>query len=108
MPPQSRLTDKSQVPGDAHGCPACAHPCIGPAISGSTDVFVNNLPALRGEGADNGIHSSCCGPNTWVTKAGSGTVKINGKKAARLGDATVHCGGNGKIVDGSSNVITGG
>ncbi len=90
------------MPADAHGCPACPHPCIGPAIAGSPDVMVNNLPALRV--GDPGMHAACCGPNTWTAQAGSGTVFINSIKAHRLGDKDTHCGGSGQMVDGSSNV----
>jgi hypothetical protein len=36
---------------------------------------------------------------------GSGTVYVNGKPQARLGDKTTHCGGDGKIIKGSSNVF---
>ncbi len=106
MPPQGRLGDNSQVPADAHGCPACAHPCIGPAIVGSPDVLTNNLPSLRV--GDKGVHAACCGPNMWTAAKGSGTVLINGKAAHRQGDQDTHCGGNGKLVAGSPNVITGG
>jgi len=106
MPPQSRVGDNSQVPADAHGCPACPHPCIGPAIAGSPDVMVNSIPALRV--GDPGMHAACCGPNTWTAQAGSGTVFINNKAAHRLGDADTHCGGSGKMVAGSGNVISGG
>lgn len=106
MPPQGRLGDKSSVPADAHGCPACPHPCVGPAIQGSPDVLVNKRPALRV--GDPGIHAACCGPNTWTAQAGSGTVKINNKDAHRQGDADKHCGGSGNLIEGSTNVITGG
>lgn len=106
MPPQGRLGDKSQVPVDAHGCPACPHPAIGPAIAGSPDVMCNNMPALRV--GDKGIHMACCNSNTWTAQAGSGTVMINNKGAHRLGDADQHCGGSGKLIQGSSNVIVGG
>ena len=106
MPPQGRVSDISTVPADVHGCPACPHPCMGPATKGSPNVKVNKLPALRV--TDTGIHAACCGPNTWVAKAGSGTVFINSLKAHRLGDADQHCGGMGKLTAGSPNVITGG
>jgi uncharacterized Zn-binding protein involved in type VI secretion len=106
MPPQGRLGDQSQVPVDSHGCIACPHSCIGPAIAGSPDVFTNNLPSLRVD--DPGIHAACCGPNTWTAQQGSATVFINNKAAHRLGDAVKHCGGMGKLIAGSSNVITGG
>ena len=106
MPGAGRLGDKSNIPADAHGCPACPHPCIGPAIVGSPDVLVNNLPALRV--GDKGVHAACCGPNTWEATQGSGTVFINNKEAHRLGDQDRHCGGMGQMIDGSANVITGG
>ena len=98
MPSQGRLGDKAQVPADGHGCVACVHCCVGPAVAGS--------PALRVQ--DPGIHAACCGPNTWNAGMGSGTVFINGKQAHRLGDMTRHCGGVGKLIEGSANVIVGG
>jgi uncharacterized Zn-binding protein involved in type VI secretion len=107
MPPQCRLSDKSNVPADAHGCPGCPHNCTGPAIAGSPNVNVDGRPALRAPG-DPGIHSSCCGPNTWQTVMGSSTVNINGKKAVRQNDQTQHCGGIGKMIEGSGTVFTGG
>lgn len=106
MPPQGRVSDIAVVPADAHGCPACPHPAVGPAISGSANVLTNNLPSLRV--GDKGVHAACCGPNMWNAKMGSGTVLINGRKAHRLGDMTKHCGGIGSLKAGSSNVITGG
>lgn len=106
MPLQCRLTDKSFNPADAHGCPACPHPVIGPAIGGSPNVLVNNLPALRV--TDPGIHAACCGPNTWIAAKGSGTVLINSLPAHRLGDTDTHCGGIGTMVSSSTNVTVGG
>jgi uncharacterized Zn-binding protein involved in type VI secretion len=94
------------VPADAHGCIACPHPCVGPAIIGSPDVFVNSLPAVRVD--DMGVHAVCCGPNTWTATQGSGTVFINNKAAHRMGDQDRHCGGIGQMIEGSPNVITGG
>ncbi len=69
-------------------------------------MFVNGRPALRV--SDNGIHAACCGPNTWVAKTGSATVFIENLAAHRMFDTTSHCGGIGKLVEGSSNVIVGG
>ncbi len=106
MPPQGRLGDKSQIMADAHGCPACPHPCVGPAISGSANVLTNTRPSLRV--GDNGLHAACCGPNTWVAQAGSATVFFNNMKAHRIGDADQHCGGMGKLIEGSNNVVVGG
>ena len=105
MPPQGRLGDKSQVPADGHGCPGCPHSCIGPATAGSPDVFTNNKPSLRV--GDPGVHAACCGPNTWTAAVGSSTVLINNLAAHRLNDMDTHCGGVGKLVEGSPDVITG-
>ena len=42
MPAAARLGDKAQVDQDAHGCPACPHPGVGPIVAASTDVLVND------------------------------------------------------------------
>ena len=106
MPPQGRLADKAQAEKDAHGCPACPHSVVGPAIQGSPNVLVNNMPALRL--GDPGSHPPCCGGNSWTAAAGSGTVLINNKPAPRVNDQTQHCGGPGKVVEGRPDVIVGG
>lgn len=106
MPPQGRLGDKSQTPADGHGCPACPHPAVGPAVQGSPDVLVNSRPALRV--GDQGIHAACCGPNMWTAINGSGTVLINNMPAHRMGDTDQHCGGVGQLIEGSPDVIVGG
>jgi uncharacterized Zn-binding protein involved in type VI secretion len=106
MPGQSRLGDKAQGENCKHGCPGCPHPVVGPAIGASGDVNVNGKPALRMN--DPGMHSSCCGGNTWKVTKGSGTVFINGKAAARMNDPVQHCGTKGKLIEGSSDVIVGG
>ena len=104
----ARVGDNSQTEHDAHGCPGCPHPAVGPAIIGSPDVFINSKPAIRQIADVSGTHAACCGPNMWWTDAGSTTVLINGKKAVRKGDATQHCGGAGKMIEGSPDVIVGG
>ncbi len=105
MPAQGRLGDNANVPSDGHGSVCCDHNCTGPGTSGSEDVLVNGQPALRID--DVGTHSSCCGSNSWVAVAGAPAVLINGRKAHRLGDATQHCGGAGKLIEGSNNVEVG-
>jgi uncharacterized Zn-binding protein involved in type VI secretion len=102
---QGRLGDKAHVPFDSHGCPACTHAATGPAVSGSPDVRVNRKPALRV--GDKGVHP-CCGANLWTAVEGSATVFVNGRPAHRVGDATKHCGGRGKLTEGSENVYVGG
>jgi uncharacterized Zn-binding protein involved in type VI secretion len=106
MPAAGRLGDKSQIQADAHGCPACPHPGVGPAIAGSPNVNINSMPALRM--GDPGIHAACCGPNTWTALSASGTVIINGKGAHRKDDQDQHCGGMGKLIEGSPDVNIGG
>ncbi len=106
MPPQGRLGDKSEAKADGHGCVACTHKVKGPAVQGSPDVFVNNMPALRI--GDKGVHTACCGPNVWVATKGSGTVFINNRNAFRKGDLATHCGGPGKLTEGSDDVDVGG
>lgn len=106
MPPQARTIDLAFVPADAHGCPACPHPCTGPGVTGSPTVIVNGNQAMRV--GDPGVHAACCGPNVWVIATGSGTVYFNDIPAARLGDITIHCGGVGALIMGSANVVVGG
>ena len=105
MPSQGRLGDSSMAEADAHGCPACPHTVTGPATQGSPDVMINDLPALRV--GDTGVHSPCCGSNSWSATEGSGTVFINNMPAHRLGDQVQHCGGVGELVEGSADVIVG-
>jgi len=105
MPPQARLGDKALIPADTHGCPACPHTASGPAVGGSANVLVNGRPTTRVH--DPGIHTACCGPNTWNAKTGSRSVFINGRAAHRLGDLVQHCGGMGQTIEGSMNVMVG-
>lgn len=106
MPAQSRVGDASQIAADSHGCPACPHSCVGPAVSGSPDVNVNGIAAVRFQ--DAGVHSGCCGSNTWVAVNGSDAVFINGRPAHRVGDDDDHCGGAGQMIAGSPDVFVGG
>lgn len=99
----ARLGDLAQVRADAHGCPACPHPGVGPITTGSSDVFINGRPAARQ--GDLGLHAICCGPCTFKIAKGSHTVYVNGKPLARRDDKTQHCGGNGPITIGSPDVI---
>jgi uncharacterized Zn-binding protein involved in type VI secretion len=87
---------KAQCLADAHGCPACPHPTVGPITTGSPNVFVNGKPAARV--GDKGIHAACCGPNTYEIVSGDPEVLINGRAAAKLRSATKHCGGDGQII----------
>ena len=103
MPAAARMGDKAQVDQDAHGCPACPHPGIGPIVQASTNVFVNDRGAARQD--DLGVHAACCGPNMFKIAKGSPTVYVNGKPFARMQDKTQHCGGSGPITEGSPDVF---
>ena len=105
MPGACRLGDKANCPLDSHGCTACAHNVTGPVVQGSSDTIINGQAA--GRQGDMGIHGICCGPNKYAVKAGAPTVGINKKPAARMGDPTSHCGGSGRIISGSGDVIIG-
>ncbi len=103
MPEAGRFGDNAHCPADAHGCPKCPHDVTGPATSGSPDVQINGMAALRKY--DRGMHGACCGENAWEAIAGAPGVFINGRPAHRKGDAVEHCGGNGALAQGSGNVI---
>lgn len=105
MPPACHKTNLANNPADSHGNPCCPHNVTGPSVGGSPNVFIHGQPALRV--GDPGVHSSCCGPNTWNNAEGSATVFINGIPAVRLGDATAHCGGTGKMITASPTVSFG-
>jgi uncharacterized Zn-binding protein involved in type VI secretion len=106
MPAAGRVSDLGKVDKDAHGCPACPHVAVGPCIMGSTDVFINSLPACRE--TDIGMHAVCCGPNMWTAAAGSPDVFVNSLALHRKDDKQTHCGGDGKLIMGSANVIANG
>ncbi len=105
MAEAGRKGDNSHVGADSHGCKSCPHAADGPATSGSGDVFINGLPALRV--GDTGSHSSCCGSNTWAARTGAPAVFFNGKAVHRKGDAVRHCGGSGVLSEGSADVFIG-
>lgn len=76
---------------------------MGPAIIGSPDVWTNSRPSLRVD--DIGVHAACCNTNLWKATKGAQTVFINNKPAHRMHDAQRHCGGDGKLIEGSPNVM---
>jgi uncharacterized Zn-binding protein involved in type VI secretion len=85
--PAARLSDTNACPLSDHG--------PNPTVTGSSDVLINSLPALRvGD-------SSACGDTVAV---GSATVMVNGQPLAYLGSTTAH---GGVIITGSGDVIVG-
>lgn len=91
-------------PADADGCPACPHPVTGPVITGNGNVLIDGMPVAC-EG-DRGVHAGCCGANNFVITGGDPEVLINGKKVAKIGSTTQHCGGMGHIVSTAGGVNT--
>lgn len=85
--PAARLSDKNDCPKTGHG--------VNPTVTGSPDVLINGLAALRvGD-------STACGDT--VTQ-GIGNILVNGKPIAFLGSATAH---GGVIITGSGDVLVG-
>ena len=107
MPGATRLNDQVTAM-DTHGRRRCwcRHYVTGQATSitrGSPNVFINDKPAARR--GDQGRHQRCCGSNTFTHVEGSNNVFVNGKALVRRGDQTSHCGGSGRVVVSSDNVI---
>ena len=97
---------------DMHSCPMVDHfpqgngavlavPHVGGPIlpPGVSTVLIAGLSA-----ATVGNRASCNGPPDTIVK-GSSSVMINGKAAARQGDATAH---GGVITAGAATVLIGG
>lgn len=78
-------------------------------ISGgcASDVLINGLPAAT-LGSSTTERDACCGASQGAVAAGSTTVFINGKPAARAGDALSAHSGTGTVTGGSGNVLIGG
>lgn len=96
MPPAARITDMHVCPMVTGTVPHVGGPILPP---GAPTVLINAIPA-----ATLSTMCVCTGPPDTII-AGSGTVLIGGKPAARLGDSTAH---GGTIVAGSPTVIIGG
>ena len=88
VPPHSPETFTGEISG---GC--------------SSDVFINAIPAAVA-GSVTTERDGCCGSSQGKVAVGSGSVFINGKPAARRGDA-LHSG-SGQISAGSGDVNIGG
>ena len=99
MPIAARLGDMHACPMITPGTPPIPH--IGGPISGpcAPTVIIGSIPA-----AVVGDICVCIGPPDSIV-AGSATVLIMSKPAARMGDSTAH---GGSIVAGFPTVIIGG
>lgn len=83
---------------------ASGHGCFpsSPATSGSLDVEINGISALRQGDTVEAHGCGTCPPHGRTVSGGSPTVFINGVPTARLGDY-ISCGG--ALITGSDNVI---
>lgn len=71
-----------------------------PAIEGSPDVFINNIPSVRlGDAWQVHCCKSC---HSGASSSGSPNVFVNGKPKCRIGDA-ISCGST--MVNGSPDVF---
>jgi uncharacterized Zn-binding protein involved in type VI secretion len=95
MPPAARLLDFHACPMVTGVVPHVGGPVTGPGIP---IVMIAGMPA-----AVVGDMAACCGPPDTIM-AGSVTVMIGGKQAARLGDQTAH---GGMIAAGAPTVMIG-
>lgn len=76
-----------------------AHPPVA-LLSGSSDVFVNNIPCGR-QSDPYPTHTDGNNTHAGNISGGSSTVFVNGKPIARVSDS-VSCGGT--VAQGSPNV----
>lgn len=101
----ARVGSYAKCPADAHGCFADPFTVVGPVMTGNANVLINGLPVAC-EG-DKGRHAACAGPNTFTITGGDDEVFINGKRVAKLGSQTTHCGGMGTIISLESSITNG-
>lgn len=99
MPAVSRIGDTIAT---GHGCDGTTT-LTGP----SDDVFTNNIGTER-QGDPTVVHKisgrNCSVSHSAVVNVGSGTVFVNNKPIARIGDSA----DAGSIIAGSSDVFAGG
>ena len=104
MPGCARVNDTINT---GHGCDTTAT-----IVVGSNNVFVNGRSATF-QGASISTHTienpsgsdpKCIPHPGQIVNRGSGTVKVNGKAMARIGDSA----DLGSVTGGSTNVFSGG
>ncbi len=101
----ARIGSMAKCPADGHGCMGDPFPVLGTVMTGNANVLINGLPVAC-EG-DRGRHASCAGPNTFFISGGDDEVLLNGKRVAKAGSQTTHCGGMGNITSVESAVADG-
>lgn len=112
MPSAARLGDTVQgiTSGEhsGHDPPHTPMQFTGEISGGcAPDVLINGRPAAF-LGSSTTERDACCGASQGAVAAGSTTVFIHGKPAARLGDALAAHSGSGTVTSGSGDVLIGG
>ena len=101
MPLAARLEDLHECSQETQvgpvAVPHVGGPILGPGVS--TVEICGSPASVKGD------MCMCIAPEMDTIQAGSTTVKIGGKPAARMGDPTAH---GGKIVLGAPTVMIGG
>ena len=108
----ARLTDAlaGETAGEhcGHLTPHDPGPITGTISGGCSDtVYVDGLAAATVGSITTEI-DACCGGSAGSVAKGSASVYINGKAAARTGDALAAHNGTGSISGGSTDVQIGG
>lgn len=112
MPAAARMTDPvaGTTAGEHTGhVPPHSSEVFTGGISGacSNNVRINGLAAAV-VGSITIERDGCCGSSLGAIAEGSGTVRIGGKPAARMGDALAAHSGSGAVTGGSPTVQIGG
>ncbi len=106
MPAWTRIGDVTLGVG-SHGLLCCPHVLVGIRITGSSDVFVNNLPGSRAM-VDLSLHFTCphCPVNMCLTH--SPDVYSNNRMDHRLWDVVTEFCGIGNTITGSPDTFDNG
>lgn len=81
-----------------HGCSRCRrcgkHLVMGPAVTGSPNVFIRGSRVVRVGDVGKHISAVCCGGNHWLAlrSVTNTSVYVNGRLAFCHGDITLHDG----------------
>lgn len=94
----ARVGTNVQFPSVAHGCPACPHFCMGPIISGSTEVLCGGVPvAIVGSQV---VFSGSCGPGTAMISQGvlmpQSAINVHTAAADAMAQAGARASAGGK------------
>ncbi len=105
---QDRVDGRTAGEHKGHGPPHSPEPFTGEILRAcAKTVRVNGRPAAV-VGSITTERDSCCGASEGAVAVGSGSIRIENRPAARLGDALAPHSGSGTITSGSETVQMGG